>query len=100
MKQEDPGPIKDKKAREELAQKIMPLIEDGLDHLLKAIEIDPNYDDAMAYTNLLYRERADLSETKEEHDKYWSMADEWVQKTLDTKKKKAEEGTREQFSAE
>ena len=26
----------------------------------KAMEIDPEYDDAMAYTNLLYREKADL----------------------------------------
>lgn len=97
MKPEDPGPIKDQEAREELAEENLPLIEEGLDALKKAIEIDPDYDDAMAYVNLLYRERADLGETKEEYDQYSMMADEMVQKALDTKKRKAEAGMQEVF---
>ena len=60
MKQEDPGPIKDKKVREELKAKYGPVIEGGLQALDKALQIDPEYDDAMAYENLLIRERADL----------------------------------------
>jgi Tfp pilus assembly protein PilF len=97
MKQDDPGPIKDKKAREELAAKNLPLVEEGLQHLQKAVEIDPMYNDAMAYINLLYREQADVSETKEEFDKYSGMADDWVQKALDTQKMKAEASTKEAF---
>ncbi len=93
MKQEDPGPIKDKKKREELAEKLLPEIQEGQQALEKALEVDPNYEDAMAYMNLLYRERADLSESKEEYDKYVAMADEWVQKTLDTRQRKLEEST-------
>jgi tetratricopeptide (TPR) repeat protein len=89
MKPEDPGPIKDKKAREELKAKNGPIVEEGIQHLQKALEIDKEYDDAMAYMNLLYRERADLAETKEQYQADTDTADNWVQKTLETKKVKA-----------
>ena len=89
MKPEDPGPIKDKKVKEELRARNMPMVEDGIKQLSKAIEVDPNYDDAMAYLNLMYRERADLADTKEGFIKDSEMADSWVQKSLDTKKMKA-----------
>ena len=90
MKPEDPGPIKDEEARQELAEENLPLIDEGIDALNKAIEIDPQYDDAMAYVNLLYRRRADIAESSEEYEKFNAMADEWVQKSLETKKLKAE----------
>ena len=90
MKQEDPGPIKDKKTKEELKAKYGPVIQGGLQALDKALQINPDYDDAMAYENLLVREQADLMDTKEEYEKQVKIADEWVQKTLDTKKRKAE----------
>jgi tetratricopeptide (TPR) repeat protein len=89
MKPEDPGPIKDRKAREELREKNLPIIEEGITHLNKALEIDNEYDDAMAYLNLLYRERADLADTVAEYKEDTDLADEWVQKTLETKKIKA-----------
>src|SRR5262245_18014045 len=91
MKQEDPGPIKDKKVKAELKAKWEPVINAGLAALDKALQINPDYDDAMAYENLLIRERADLMETKEEYEKQIKIAEEWVQKTLDTKKRKTEE---------
>jgi tetratricopeptide (TPR) repeat protein len=94
MKLEEPGPLKDKKVREELKAKYLPVINDGLKNLDKALEIDPNYVDAMAYENLLYRERGDLEEAKPDYEKDVKTADGWMQKTLDTKKmldaKKAE----------
>jgi tetratricopeptide (TPR) repeat protein len=90
MKQEDPGPIKDKKVKEELKQKYGPVIEGGLQALDKALSINPEYDDAMAYENLLVRERADLADSKEEYEKQVKVADDWVQKALATKKAKAE----------
>src|ERR1019366_3431562 len=52
-------------------------------------EIRPDYDDAMAYMNLLIRERADLRDTAEECQRDVRIADEWVQKALATKKAKA-----------
>lgn len=90
MKQEDPGPIKNKKVREELKAKFLPVINGGLAALDKALAINPDYDDAMAYENLLIRERADLMETPEQYKKEIEVADDWVQKALATKKKKAE----------
>ena len=45
----------------------------------------------MAYENLLIRERADLTENKEEYTQQIKVADEWVQKALATKKRKAEQ---------
>jgi len=90
MKQEDPGPIKDKKVKEELKAKYGPVIEGGLQALDKALQINPDYDDAMAYENLLVRERADLADSKEEYDRQQKIADDWVQKALATKKRKAE----------
>lgn len=89
MKPEDPGPLKDKKVREELKQQYSSVIEDGIQALNKALEIDPEYDDAMAYLNLLIRERADLAESPEQYKADVKIADDWVQKALDTKKKKA-----------
>lgn len=90
MKPEDPGPIKDKKVREDLKAKYWQTIEDGMTNLKKALDIDKNYDDAMAYLNLLHRERADLMETKEEYTKEINAADDWVERALETKKLKTE----------
>jgi tetratricopeptide (TPR) repeat protein len=90
MKPEDPGPLKDKKVREELKAKWTPVIDAGLAALDKALQINPDYDDAMAYENLLIREKADLADSKEEAEKMVKIADDWVQKALATKKKKAE----------
>jgi tetratricopeptide (TPR) repeat protein len=63
MKPEDPGPIKDKKVKEELKTQYLAMVEDGIKSLQKAIDIDKEYDDAMAYMNLLIRERADLADS-------------------------------------
>jgi len=90
MKPEDPGPIKDKKAREELAAKNGPIVEEGIKDLDKALQLDPEYDDAMAYENLLYREKADIEDSVEAYKADTAKADEWVQKSLDTRKIKAE----------
>ncbi|HWB82920.1 MAG TPA: tetratricopeptide repeat protein [Bryobacteraceae bacterium] len=95
MKQEDPGPIKDKKVKEELKAKYLPVINGGLQSLDKALQIDPEYDDAMAYENLLVRERADLADTKDEYEAQIKVADNWVQKALATKKAKAEKKAKE-----
>ena len=98
MKPDDPGPIKDQEVRAELATALIPKIEEGITALNRALEINPNYADAMAYLNLLNRERADLAETPEEYESYQATADEWVQKTLATKKRLAEESTVDQFA--
>jgi len=98
MKPEDPGPIKDAEKRQELATELVPKINDGLQALERALEINPDYADAMAYLNLLYRERADLQDTQEAYEADLAKADEWVQKSLETRKRLAEESTVDQFA--
>jgi tetratricopeptide (TPR) repeat protein len=89
MTPEDPGPLKDAPVREALRARYLPVVQEGIDHLNRAIEIDVEYDDAMAYLNLLYREKADLENTPEEYRQDIAKADEWVQRALDVKKEKA-----------
>lgn len=88
MRPEDPGPLKDKKVRDQLRQKNLEVIETGMKSLERALQVDPQYDDAMAYLNLLYRQRADLQETADAYRRDVDTADNWVQKTMDTKKAK------------
>jgi len=95
MKPEDPGPLKDKKVREELRAEYGPLVNDGIAKLEKAVEIDPYYDDAMAYLNLLHRERADISESPEEFKKEIEIADGLVTKALDARKVKNEKANQQ-----
>ncbi|HUQ94075.1 MAG TPA: hypothetical protein VM120_20510 [Bryobacteraceae bacterium] len=89
MKAEDPGPLKDKKVKEELKEKWSPIIAEGIKNLERALEIDKEYDDSMSFMNLLIRERADLADSPEEYRKQVEIADNWVQKALETKKIKA-----------
>jgi tetratricopeptide (TPR) repeat protein len=91
MKPEDPGPLKDKKVREEVKGKNAAVIQEGIDSLTKAVAIDSNYGDALAYLNLMHRELADISDTPDGYKKEIAIADDFVQKTLAAKKRKAEE---------
>lgn len=80
-------PIKDKKACEALAEKNTPLIQEGLDALTKATQLKENYDDAMAYINLIYRRKADIECGDDAARKAdLATADEWVQKALAARK--------------
>ncbi len=78
------------KARAELADKNNVLIDEAIKSLQKAIELKPNYDDAMAYLSLMDREKADLETDKEAQAADLKDAETWVQKALDTRKQVAE----------
>ncbi|HEY1338293.1 MAG TPA: energy transducer TonB, partial [Bryobacteraceae bacterium] len=88
-KQQDPGPIRDSSGRAALRSQWWSTLEDGIWNLNRALEINPQYDDAMAYMNLFVRERADLRDTKTEYRQNIATADQWVRKALETKKLKA-----------
>lgn len=89
MRLEDPGPLKDKKMRDDLRAGYWGTIDEAMQNLQHALEIDTKYDDAMSYMNLLYRERADLADTPQEYKQDIESADTWLQKALDTRKAKA-----------
>ena len=83
--------LKDKKVCNALRQKVTDIIQDGISMLEKALQLRPDYDDAMAYMNLLYRERADLQcDDPAARAADLKTADEWVDKTMAVKKAKAE----------
>lgn len=66
-------------------------VDDGIKHLTKTLELRPDYDDAMAYMNLLFRERASLHcGDHPAYQKDADTADKWVDVTMMTKKKKME----------
>ncbi len=85
------------------------LVEEGLANLDKALGVNPDYEEAMTYKNLLYREKARLAGSaaeakaaatkdkaekaailaaaEEEKKKLTGQADEWFNKALETRKK-------------
>jgi len=84
-------PLKDKKVCAALKEKNASNIQEGIDNLKKALDLRPDYDDAMAYMNLMYRERADVTcDNPAARAADLKTADEWVDKTLAVKKAKAE----------
>jgi tetratricopeptide (TPR) repeat protein len=83
--------VKDKKVCAALKQKNAAPVQDGMDELNKALQLRPDYDDAMAYLNLLYRRKADDLECDNlaANAADLKTADEWVDKTMATKKANA-----------
>ena len=65
-------------------------IDEGLGYLDKALSLNPDYDDAMTYKNLLYRQKADRASSEDERKRFTDLADEWFNKGLETRKKNAE----------
>jgi translation initiation factor 2B subunit (eIF-2B alpha/beta/delta family) len=57
--------------------------------LKKAISLRPDYDDAMAYLNLLYRRKADTVDSQNERDALEKMADDLIDKVREIKQKRA-----------
>jgi tetratricopeptide (TPR) repeat protein len=87
-------PLKDKKVCESLKEKNSAVVQDGMTNLDKALKLRPDYDDAMAYYNLMWREKADIEcgdAAARQAD--LKQADDWVDKTMATKKAKAEKAT-------
>ena len=71
-------------------QKYGAMIDEGITNLQKAMELTPDYDDAMAYLNLLYRQKADMETTPAAHDADIKQADDLVDKVKAIKQKKME----------
>jgi len=87
LKDEDPLPpdIRDSYIKENGQ-----MIDEGIDDLKKALELRPDYDDAMAYLNLLLRRKADEATSPEERADLLKQADDLVEKAKEIKQKKME----------
>jgi hypothetical protein len=88
IKDTDPLPPDVRKA---YTDKFGAMVDEGLNSLKKAIELKPDYEDAMTYLNLLYRRKADMVESSAERDALTKQADELLDKVKEIKQKKAEQ---------
>ncbi|HMF63556.1 MAG TPA: hypothetical protein VK608_05660 [Edaphobacter sp.] len=83
----DGNPKKSKGACQKLQAANTALVNEGIEYLNKAVELNPTYDDAMQYLQLTYRRKADL-ECGDENARKADMAkvDEWIQKAMGARK--------------
>jgi tetratricopeptide (TPR) repeat protein len=88
VKESDPLPAA---VRTQFIDKYGKLVDEGVASLQKAIQLRPDYDDAMAYLNLLYRRKADMAESAQERASYQKQADDLVEKVKEIKQKRAEQ---------
>ena len=88
VKDDEPLPAA---VRSQYVEKYGALVEEGISDLQKAISLRPDYDDAMAYLNLLYRRKADMAASQEERAGLIKQADELVDKVKEIKQKRAEQ---------
>jgi tetratricopeptide (TPR) repeat protein len=81
------NPKKSKDVCSKLAAANNVLVTESLQYLQKAVDTDPNYDDAMQYLNLAYRRKADMECGNDQARKDdLAKADEWVQKAQGARK--------------
>ena len=86
VKDTDPLPAA---IRADYLSKYGSLIDEGITDLQKAISLRPDYDDAMAYLNLLYRRKADTVTSADERASLQKQADDLVDKVKEVKQKRA-----------
>lgn len=79
--------------RQAYTQKYGTMVDDGIKALQTAIQLKPDYDDAMTYLNLLLRRKADMVESAAERDALTKQADDLLDKVKELKQKRAEQPT-------
>ncbi|MFY9853779.1 MAG: tetratricopeptide repeat protein [Terracidiphilus sp.] len=75
------------------------LVEEGLAYLNRAVENRPNYEDSMAYLNLMYRRKADVdwgNESARKEDV--ATAEQWRNKAMETRRANEEKKNAESAS--
>lgn len=87
LKDTDPLP---EALRTAYVQKFEQMVDEGIDSLKQAINLKPDYTDAMTYLNLLYRQKADMAPTAAERERYTEIADAILDDVKEILQKKAE----------
>lgn len=73
----------------DFAQKRGADVDDGIAKIQKAMSLKPDYDDAMAYLNLLYRQKADMETSESARNADLDEADKLVDEVKAIKQRKA-----------
>ena len=94
-------PKKSKGACSKLQDQNTALVNEGLQYLEKAVDLNPNYDDAMAYISLQYRLKAEMEcggkEADDARKKDLDEADQWTNRAMGARK--ANEAEKEKKAA-
>lgn len=88
---------------EEEIEELNRLVEEGVDALRQALEINPRYSDAMEYLNLMYRKRAELADDDEDRRHWEREADRLAIQALEMRRqlqREAEAARRQVFQRE
>jgi hypothetical protein len=77
-----------------LAKQNGPLVDEALKYLNQAVTVRPDYDDAMAYLNLVYRRKADVDfSNSQARDEDIAKANDWQHKAVETRKAADQKGS-------
>ncbi len=87
IKDSDPMPIT---LAARFREQVGMVVDEGIENLKKAMELQPEHDDAMAFLNLLYRQKAELEPTPELREADVKTADDLVDQVKALKKKRLE----------
>lgn len=84
-----------KKLMDQFKEKEAAQVDEGMKYLQQALDNRPNYDDAMAYLNLMYRTKANIDFGHADDVKSdLAQANQWVQKALSTRKLNEEQAAK------
>ena len=78
--------------------RVAQLVDEGVEALQQALEVDDEYTDALQYLNLMYRERAYLAADEEEKRKWQIEADKLALQALELRKRQEEDAERDRHS--
>jgi tetratricopeptide (TPR) repeat protein len=88
IKETDPLP---ERVRAELTNKNAAIVEEGIAALDKATKLKKDYDDAMTYLNLLYRQKADMVASPQEREDYLNRANTLLEQVKVIRQKRLEQ---------
>jgi tetratricopeptide (TPR) repeat protein len=80
------NPKKSKEATQKLIAANSVLVTEAMKYFQRAVEINPNYSEAMDYLNLSYRRKADLETDDAARKADLAQADQWIQKSMGARK--------------
>ncbi len=75
------------------------IVEEGLQSLNKAVEMKPDYFEAVSYINLLYREKAKMETDPAKKQEYTETANKYLQQALEMRKQAQEKAKAEAAQA-
>jgi tetratricopeptide (TPR) repeat protein len=91
LKPDDGVPLANSPEKVALQASCSEKLSQGIQDLRRAVELDPGQDDAMAYLNQSYRLKANLADSKQEAAQLVKTAEEWANRSLESKRKKAQQ---------